>query len=56
MKSCFVISPIGKEGSSTRNRADNILYYVIKPVFIDIGYSPLRADEIEEGGLITKKS
>lgn len=54
MKNCFVISPIGKEGSATRQRADEVLLSVIRPVCLDLGFSALRADELAGSGLITK--
>ncbi len=31
MKKCFVISPVGEEGSELREHADNVLDLVIKP-------------------------
>ena len=54
-KSCFVISPIGEDGSATRKRADQILRYVIKPAVEECGYTANRADEIDELGMITSQ-
>ena len=32
MKKCFVVSPIGEEGSEIRKRADQVYKYIISPV------------------------
>lgn len=52
---CFVISPIGSEGSETRERADKLFNYVIKPALADFDYDPVRADHIDEPGMITSQ-
>jgi len=52
-KDCFVISPIGEQGSETRERSDQVLEYVIKDAIEEYGYHPVRADEISEPGIIT---
>ncbi len=52
-KICFVITPIGDEGSEIRLRADNIFEYVIKQVVEPLGYTPLRSDKISKSGMIT---
>jgi hypothetical protein len=31
-KFCFVVGPVGDDGSDTRNRADLLLEFIIKPV------------------------
>ncbi|MFC1751106.1 hypothetical protein ACFL2V_20145 [Pseudomonadota bacterium] len=54
-KKCFVVSPIGENGSNTRVRADKILNYVISPVCSELGYEAYRADQIFESGLITHR-
>ena len=55
-KSCFVIAPIGNEGSDTRKRSDQILRHIIDPVVVGCGYSTaLRADRISESGRITQQ-
>lgn len=53
MKKCFVISPIGDETSDIRSRSDEILQYIITPVFSNRGYEVTRADKIDEPGIIT---
>lgn len=55
-KTCFVISPIGGEGSEIRKRMDLTFNQIIKPVVEDAGYeTPIRADHIWESGLITSQ-
>ncbi|WP_346892975.1 hypothetical protein [uncultured Roseibium sp.] len=54
-KSCFVISPIGEEGSDTRKRSDQVLNHIIKPVALECDYIAVRADEIDKPGLITSQ-
>ncbi|WP_298993222.1 hypothetical protein [uncultured Pseudokineococcus sp.] len=54
--SCFVIGPIGREGSEARKRSDQLLRHIIDPVISGLGYSrPLRADRISESGRITRQ-
>ena len=50
---CFVVSPIGKDGSDVRVRSDLILKHIITPVAEACGFQPLRADKISESGFIT---
>lgn len=52
-KKCFVISPIGEEGSEVRRRADQILRHVVSPAAEACGFETVRADQIAEPGLIT---
>lgn len=52
---CFVIAPIGEDESETRKRSDKMLKYVITPVAEELGYEPIRADQISEPGLITSQ-
>ena len=52
-KTCFVISPIGIDGSDVRRRADQILRHVIVPAAEAAGFAAMRADQISEPGLIT---
>lgn len=50
---CFVISPIGDEGSEIRGRSDRILNHVIAPIVDSCGYETIRADKISKSGIIT---
>ena len=52
MKKCFVVCPIGKEGSEIRKNSDDALQYVITPACE--GYEVYRADKISDNGMITQ--
>jgi hypothetical protein len=53
-KKCFVISPIGHEGTDVRKHADQVLNYIIKPVTEGKhSYKTTKADDIPHPGLIT---
>lgn len=52
-KICFVISPIGEEGSETRERSDQVLKHIITAPIEQLGYQVIRADKIAEPGIIT---
>lgn len=54
MKKCFVISPIGAEGSETRKNADDTLEFVIEPACKAKGYDVIRSDKISDNGMITQ--
>ena len=51
---CFVVGPIGDEGSETRRRADWLLRGIIKPAVkaFSADYRVIRADEMYEPGMI----
>lgn len=55
VKSCFVISPIGDEGSLTRARADKMLHFIVRYVLEPRGYDIKRADTLSEPGVITNQ-
>lgn len=52
---CFVVTPIGEDDSEQRKHANMILKNVIEPVAAELGLKPLRADQIDRAGLITKQ-
>ena len=52
-KICFVISPIGEEGSEIRERSDQVLKHIITSSVEQLGYTIIRADKISEPGIIT---
>jgi len=54
-KKCFVIAPIGEEGSKIRERSDQVLKYIIEPSAEECGYETKRADKISEAGIITSQ-
>jgi hypothetical protein len=52
-KTCFIIAPIGADGSQTRRRSDQLCRHVLKPVLENCGYTSIqRADEVTTPGLI----
>lgn len=54
-KTCFVIAPIGEDGSPTRDRSDQILKYILEPAATECGYETIRADSIPTPGMITRQ-
>ena len=55
-KSCFIISPIGIEGSETRRRIDGHLELVYRPVMKELGYDKVLASHEESKlGSITQQ-
>ena len=52
-KECFLLCPIGRDGSPERRRADNLLEYVVKPAVQ--GYHVVRADDIDNTGRVTSQ-
>jgi hypothetical protein len=53
MKRCFVISPIGDEGSEVREHADAVLDFIIKPAMQELGYDAYRSDHSHVVGKIS---
>ncbi len=53
MKKCFVISPIGEEGSQVREHADTVFQYIIRPATRNLGIKIFRADHMLEPGRIS---
>lgn len=54
-QTCFVIAPIGEEGSDIRSRSDQVLNHIIAPAAKECGYTAVRADKIAEPGIITSQ-
>lgn len=54
MRKCFVISPIGEDGSEIRKRADQLFKYVISPVCEKCDFNPIRVDQINASDSITQ--
>jgi hypothetical protein len=54
-KICFVIAPIGEDGSDIRKRSDRMFTYVIEPAANECGYKAVRADKISKPGIITNQ-
>ena len=53
MKRCFIISPIGEEGSEIREHADDVLDFIIKPAMDEVGYEAYRSDHSHAVGKIS---
>jgi hypothetical protein len=54
-KTCFVISPIGDDGTPQRKAANDLLKYIVTPVAKEQDYTIQQADKIVESGTITKQ-
>lgn len=54
MKYCFVVSPIGEDGSETRNNADKLFKHIIGPVCQSCGFTVERVDQINDFNSITQ--
>lgn len=55
MKKCFVISPIGSDGSPEREHANDVYDYIIKPAMDEAGIESLRSDHLHEPGKISEQ-
>ena len=53
MKKCFVICPIGVDGSEVRKRSDQWIRHILTPVLEAAGYVSDRADRMPKPGIIT---
>ena len=54
-KTCFVVSPIGDEGTETRRHADLFLSALIEPALREFDLEVIRADKIGSAGMITSQ-
>lgn len=54
MRKCFVVSPIGDEGSDIRKNADQLFKYIINPACETCEFKPIRIDLLNEAGSITQ--
>lgn len=55
MKKCFIVCPIGNEGTETRKRSDSLFKHVILPVCKESGFEPTRIDKENTSGSITEE-
>ena len=55
-QTCFIISPIGREGSDSHKHFREVLDFIIKPAVENAGFSlqVIRADDIERAGSFIK--
>ena len=54
MKKCFVVTPIGNEGTDIRKRADQVFKYIVSPVCEEVEFEPIRVDMINSADEITQ--
>ena len=54
-KSCFIILPIGEEGSDIRLRSDQVFRHIITPVVEEFDYKAVRADHMDQPGIISNQ-
>ena len=52
---CFFIGPIGEAESEYRKHSDLVLEHLIRPAIEPFGFTVLRADEIQNPGIINKQ-
>ena len=53
MKTCFVVCPIGDEGSEIRKRSDTLFKHIISPVCQACSFEPIRIDKENTNGSLT---
>lgn len=54
MKQCFVVSPIGDDGTEIRANADKLFKYIIKPVCEVCDFEAIRVDRLNDANSITQ--
>lgn len=54
MKKCFVVCPIGADGSETRQRSNDLLKYIIEPVCKACDFEAIRVDNINASDSINQ--
>lgn len=54
MRKCFVVSPIGNEGSDVRKRADTVFKHIITPVCKECEFKAIRVDHINQADSINQ--
>lgn len=54
-KKCFIITPIGNPKTDIREKADGVIYAIIKPVLTELGYEVIPPHEMSDSGSITQK-
>jgi hypothetical protein len=52
---CFVISPIGDDGTEIRRHANQVLRKIIRPALFEAGYQAHRIDQNKDTGSITAR-
>src|SRR6188474_1738947 len=55
-KKCFIIFPVGQEGSELNRYYNSFWKHIIVPVCNEAGYTPMRIDDIYTTHLITREA
>ena len=55
LKQCFIVPPLGMDGSEIRRKADGVIQAVLKPVLEELGYRVIAPHEIDNPGSITQQ-
>lgn len=55
LEQCFIVTPLGMDGSEIRRKADGVIQAVLKPVLEELGYKVIAPHEIDNPGSITKQ-
>lgn len=55
LKECFIITPIGKNGTTTFQKTEGLINSVLTPVLREHGFYPLPAHHIDSSGSINKQ-
>lgn len=54
-KKCFIVTPIGDDGSDIRTKTDGLIASVIRPVLHELDYEAVAAHEVSDTGSITRQ-
>jgi hypothetical protein len=54
-KRCFIITPIGPEGSEIRRSTDGLVEVAIRPVLVELGFRVIVPHEMPDPGSITRQ-
>lgn len=53
MKKCFIVCPIGEEGTDICTNSDQLLKYILQPVCKECDFECIRVDELNDSDSIT---
>lgn len=52
-KTCFVVCPIGEEGTDIRKNSNKLLNHILKPICEKNGFNCIRVDELNDSNSLT---
>ena len=55
LKQCFIVTPLGMDGSEIRRKADGVIQAVLNPILEEFEYKVIAPHEIDNPGSITKQ-